>query len=66
MHVKYLANLLAFVYNLYSPDYNSCELAEGYGWKEEMFCVSLFFVWCCFVLSFVFARGLAKAKCGGI
>ena len=62
MHVKYLANLLAFVYNFYSLDYNSCELAEGYGWKEYMFCVSL----CLFVLSFMFARGLAKAKCGGI
>ena len=56
MHVKYLANLLAFVYNFYSPDYNSCELAEGYGWKKDMFCVSL----CLFVLSFVFARELAK------
>ena len=59
MHVKYLANLLAFVYNFYSPDYNSYELAEGYGWKE-------FSILCCLVLSYVFARGLAKDKCGGI
>ena len=65
MHVKHLANLLALVYNLYSPDYNSSELAEGYGWKEYMFCVSLF----CFVLfyfKFRVAKGLAIAKCGGI
>ena len=42
MHVKSKANSLAFVYNFYSPDYNSCELVEDYGWKEEMFCVSFF------------------------
>jgi hypothetical protein len=54
VHVKHLANSLALEYNFYSPNYNFCELAEDYGWKEFS------------VLSYVFARGLAKAKCGGI
>jgi hypothetical protein len=54
LHVQHLANSLALVYNFYSADYNSYELAEDYGWKEFS------------VLSYVFARGLAKAKCGGI
>ena len=65
MHVKDLPNSLSLVCNFYSPDYNSCELAEGYGWKEYMFCVSLF----CFLLfrfKFCVAKGLAKVKCGGI
>ena len=51
VQVKDLENSLALVYNFYSPDYNFFELAEGYGWKEYMFCV---------------AKGLAKVKCGGI
>ena len=55
MQVKYLANLLAFVYKFYSSN----ELAEGYGWKE-------FYILCYRILSYVFARGLAKVKCGGI
>jgi hypothetical protein len=35
VHVKYLANLLALVYNFYSLDYNFCEHAEDYGWKDQ-------------------------------
>ena len=37
VHFKYLANSLALVYNFCSPIYNSCELAEGYGWKNVVF-----------------------------
>ena len=59
VQVKYLANLLAFVYKFYSSNYNSYELAEGYGWKE-------FYILCYPILSYMFARGLAKVKCGGI
>ena len=62
MHVKDLANSLALVYNFYSLDYNSSELAEGYGWKDHSVLCFLFLF--CVVL--VFARGLAVAKCGGI
>ena len=34
VHFKHLENSLALVYNFYSPDYNSCELTEGYDWKS--------------------------------
>jgi hypothetical protein len=56
-----LSKFISFLYNFYSPNYNYYELAEGYGWKEFMFCVL-----CGSVLNYVFARGLAKVKCGGI
>ena len=56
MQVKDLANSLALIYNFYSSDYNSFELAEDYGWKDRLFCVSLS-VLC--VLYSVFSRGLA-------
>ena len=46
MQVKDLANLLALVYNFYSPDYNFSELAEDYGWKDHSVLCFLF----CFVL----------------
>ena len=51
VQIKYLANSLAFVYNFYSPDYNSFELAEGYGWKELLFCVYPFckYYFYCFI-----------------
>ena len=41
VHVKCLANSLTLVYNFYSLDYNSFELAEDYGWKDRLFCVSI-------------------------
>ena len=58
MQIKYLANSLALVYNFYSPDYNSFELAEGYGWKDQSV-VCFPFCFCVPVLYSVFARGLA-------
>ena len=65
MQVKCLANSLDLVYNFYAPDYNSSELAEDYGWKDRVFCFSVFsFVLFCF--QFGVAKGLAIAKCGGI
>ena len=65
MQVKCLANSLALLYNFYSPDYNSFELAEGYGWKEYLFCVSLS-VLCYSDFKFCVCLGQAKFKCGGV
>ena len=58
MHFKYLANSLALVYNFYSPVYNSCELAEDYGWKDQS--VMCFPSYKCVVMFvFMFAWGQA-------
>jgi hypothetical protein len=64
VHFKYLANSLALVYNFCSPDYNSCELAEGYGWKNVVFSLS---VKVCFpVCVLCLLADKQKFKCGGV
>ena len=50
VHFKCLANSLALVYNFCSPIYNSRELAEGYGWKNVVFSLSVQFVSLFYVL----------------
>ena len=63
MHFKYLANSLALVYNFCSPVYNSHELAEGYGWKNVVFSLSVKV--CFLVLCSMFACGRAKVQVWG-
>ena len=65
MQVKYLANLLAFVYNFFLLIITLVTSLRVMVGKNICF-VFPFSVLCCSVLSFVFARGLAKVKCGGI